>query len=949
MKNRFLPLSLTTVFLGLSLLFFSVLTVTGQTGNPSFRKFNGSWLERYRVNQHTGLVNQQDVVKAQQQASALREKSSGSMDLNWLSMGPDNYPGLVWSAIFDNTDPSGLTIIAGSEAGGIWKSIDLGLTWVSMPVENNLVLNVSSLIQTSNGAIYAATGVTSCHSVKINGSGIYRASGGGAFTAIAGTQNNPDFAGVAKLTVAPQSGRLYAATTGGLYYSDNGDLWIKAKSGYAMDVCVGSDGTVITAIDDAAYMAAGGDLNAWVTLTTGAPALPNQGIGWMVFAIAPSDGNVIYASLADTTGKLLDIYCSTDKGVNWSVVFPNNHTYEPFSGGNGCYSNTIAVFPNDPYKLYLGGVNMWYGRQVQPGFYNWEKVSFGSFGSLSPLFAPAYHHSYVFRPNNAGQFVMATDGGVTIATIGADGVTFQTSNKNLQSSQFNSLAFSAQKTFVMGGGDRIGTLALGYFYPSQVSFPSTGYQVWRVNETAYSANYQPQPSDSCGTGGTCVWSNIDSRVAVYTKVGNPEIRRQDFTDINYTNFFSNNIKTDVSGDVPMRLWESFDQGSVFGITRDSAKFIADLKTIPADTTILVQSGSNRVLFPYLTTAPIPKGDTIMVADPLATRFFIYGDSVHNGVHFKGIYMTKDMLKLNRTPEYYLMFKDVAANDPVTALAVSTDLNTVWAGTTKGRLIRITGIINAYDSATANIASSQCVLVNSEFTNTPVTGRMVCSISINPTNSNLVMVTLGNYGNTDYVYYSKNGNAPVPVFTSIQTNLPKAPVYCGLLEMSNPDNVILGTDMGVYSTTNLSSGAPLWSPDMQNIDDVAVTDIRQQVINDYRVVNRGIIYLASYGRGLWMETSHAVVGIDPVIGELRTNGTLKLNPNPVKDILNVSYTNENSGSLGLSVFDLTGRLVINSSFGEQPKGVFNASINLSGLSQGVYIVNVGNGYGKIVKR
>jgi hypothetical protein len=59
-------------------------------------------------------------------------------------------------------------------------------------------------------------------------------------------------------------------------------------------------------------------------------------------------------------------------------------------------------------------------------------------------------------------------------------------------------------------------------------------------------------------------------------------------------------------------------------------------------------------------------------------------------------------------------------------------------------------------------------------------------------------------------------------------------------------------------------------------------------------------------------------------------------------------NENSGILNASVYDLTGRLLINSPLGTQPKGTINTILNLSSLSHGTYIVKVGNGCGKIVK-
>jgi hypothetical protein len=941
MKNRFLPFRLITAFAGLSLLLFSVLSMAGQPGNPDLRKYEGSRLERIRANQKTGLVNPQDVMKARNQVEALSTKAtSAGMNLNWLSAGPDNYTGKVRSTIFDNTDATGATLIAGAVEGGIWKSTDLGLTWKEMPVENEHITRVSSLVQAANGTIYAATGVAACGGIVSYGDGIYRSVGGGTFSVIPATQSNPDFDAVSKMAIDPQSGRLFAATVGGLYYSDNGENWTNAKSGYAMDVIVGSDGTVITAVDGQAYMAPASNLSSWVTLTTGLPdALPNTGIGWMVFAIAPSDANIIYASLAGTDSKLLNIYTSTDKGLKWSIIFPKNTAFEPFSN-SGCYANTIAVSPTDPNMVYLGGINMWQGRRIQPaGYFNWELVSYGYYSPWANNMAPALHHSYAFRPNNPNQMAISTDCGVSICTIGSDTVTFKTINKTMPTSQFNAVSFSAQKGYVMGGGDGVGTLAMGFFYPERflynqgVNSPTEGFPLWYTEGLTYG-----------GYGGTCEWSSIDSRIAVYTKLdGSPATRRRDLTDLTYENDFVNGVRPVDSSYIPMRLWESFN----FAQTHDSVKFYARVIPIPADTTVMIESASNKFKFPYVTTAAIPLGDSIVVADPIASRLFYYGKKSN----VNGIFMTKDMLKFNKDAEFFMIYKDTLAQlaqpDFISTMAISADLNTLWAGTVSGRLIRVSGLLQAYDSATAIITSPQCVLTDVIYSYPGMFGRYITSISISPANSNQVLVTLGNYGNQDYVYFTQDGNAPNPVFTSIQGNLPAAPVYSGLIEMAG-NNALVGTDYGVFSISNLNTGTPQWAADMKNVGDVRVTDIRQQVIHDYHILNYGVIYLASYGRGLWMDTTYQVVGIDPMPVKTAAYGALKLNPNPVKDVVNISYANETSCSLAATVYDLAGRIILSTGFGNQPKGTFTGKLVVSSLPQGTYIVKVGNGVGKIVK-
>jgi hypothetical protein len=233
---------------------------------------------------------------------------------------------------------------------------------------------------------------------------------------------------------------------------------------------------------------------------------------------------------------------------------------------------------------------------------------------------------------------------------------------------------------------------------------------------------------------------------------------------------------------------------------------------------------------------------------------------------------------------------------------------------------------------------------------PFAGRTITSIAINPSNSNQVMVTLGNYGNTDYVYLSQNANDPTPTFASIQDDLPKMPVYTGIIELHGENLAIIGTDVGVFSTSNLNAESPSWIPDMLNIGDVAVTEIRQQVIRDYHVDNWGMIYLASYGRGLWTESSYwAPVGIDdPQPGKILSSGTLKLVPNPAKENVTLTFENEASGNVVVYVYDLAGRVVFSASLGNQERGTVTSPININSLPAGTYMVKAGNSHAKMVK-
>ncbi|MCK7539624.1 MAG: hypothetical protein MZV63_56290 [Marinilabiliales bacterium] len=115
-----------------------------------------------RVNQFTGSVNPADVMKARLQLENLKTKTTSGLDLDWQSMGPSNFPGRSYVVIFDNRDASGLTLYTGGVTGGLWKTMNQGLTWVPVNAASQEVLNVTAMTQTSSGSIYAGTGEWVC-------------------------------------------------------------------------------------------------------------------------------------------------------------------------------------------------------------------------------------------------------------------------------------------------------------------------------------------------------------------------------------------------------------------------------------------------------------------------------------------------------------------------------------------------------------------------------------------------------------------------------------------------------------------------------------------------------------------------------------------------------------------------------------------------------------------
>ncbi len=292
------------------------------------------------------------------------------------------------------------------------------------------------------------------------------------------------------------------------------------------------------------------------------------------------------------------------------------------------------------------------------------------------------------------------------------------------------------------------------------------------------------------------------------------------------------------------------------------------------------------------------------------------------------------------------------------MAVSNDLGVLWAGTQTGKLFRLTNITHANDSTTANVDSAGCVIGHATFDTTlyhQFTNRYITSIAIGADNST-VLVTLGNYGNTNYVYKTTNGLDSIPTFAPVQGNLPAMPVYSGIFEMSNPNTVIVGTDFGVFSAEDITATSPVWSAQNTGTGNVPVTMITQQTnqgLYYYRPNNYGDLYLSSFGRGLFFDSSYSVIlGTDPIYPKPAAQNMLKVQPNPFTNNVYISYKLVKTAPVQVMVYDLSGRIVYSTSFGTQQPGEYLKTLNLGFLTEGTYIIKLdyssGSCFGKAIK-
>ena len=121
---------------------------------------------------------------------------------------------------------------------------------------------------------------------------------------------------------------------------------------------------------------------------------------------------------------------------------------------------------------------------------------------------------------------------------------------------------------------------------------------------------------------------------------------------------------------------------------------------------------------------------------------------------------------------------------------------------------------------------------------------VSCISIDPSNQSHMLVSYSNYGVTS-VYESSAGTGGSLDWTSVDGNgsLPDMPIRWCMFDPRNSDWAILGTELGVWSTSNLNGMNTNWTAADNNVANTRVDMLR------FRASDR-LLAAATHGRGLF---------------------------------------------------------------------------------------------------
>jgi photosystem II stability/assembly factor-like uncharacterized protein len=184
--------------------------------------------------------------------------------------------------------------------------------------------------------------------------------------------------------------------------------------------------------------------------------------------------------------------------------------------------------------------------------------------------------------------------------------------------------------------------------------------------------------------------------------------------------------------------------------------------------------------------------------------------------------------------------------------------------------------------------------------------------------NEIFVTMHNYGVNNIWYTNDGGNT----WDKKDGNLPDIPVKAVMQNPLNADQVMIGTDLGIWFTQNFFDDTPSWYQSQNGMKSVKITDIQKR--NDNRV------YAATYGRGVF---SGQLTSSDSTVGyNMTTVNEVELYPNPASNYI---HLNMNRPFTSYEIYNSNGQLVKKDLLGDEN----TVQINVTELESGVYFVNL----------
>ncbi len=376
-------------------------------------------------------------------------------DLKARQIGPALMSGRITDLEAHPTDSR--IFYVGTAGGGVWKTNDGGATLSSIFDDYPQSIGCVAVDPSNPETVWVGTGEVWTRNSTSAGKGLYRTvDGGNAWTKIEGFDNADR---ISSIEINPKnSDEIYVGVLGalwgdsedrGVYKStDGGKTWSKI---FYIDQGTGAADLVMDPNNPATLYASmwqfrrtawsfnsGGEKSAlykstdsgktWNKIHNG---FPSGKLGRIAFAVAPSNSNILYATVESEKDANKGLYRSDDAGKSWKHLSNDFElVVRPF------YFSRIVVDPKDPDVVVKGGLRGSISRDGGKTFRN-----------LGNMHADI--HDILFDIKDSDRLYAGTDGGVYRSWNG--GTTMEMI-ENLPVSQFYHVDVDEATPFNVYGG-----------------------------------------------------------------------------------------------------------------------------------------------------------------------------------------------------------------------------------------------------------------------------------------------------------------------------------------------------------------------------------------------------------------------------------------------------------------------------------------------------------------
>ncbi len=271
----------------------------------------------------------------------------------------------------------------------------------------------------------------------------------------------------------------------------------------------------------------------------------------------------------------------------------------------------------------------------------------------------------------------------------------------------------------------------------------------------------------------------------------------------------------------------------------------------------------------------------------------------------------------------------AVNSDITAMAVSNvPAHRVYYGTSNKSVYRV-------DNANVGTPTPTDVTEKVGYSSFPPNAFVTC-VAVDPANADKAIVVYSNYGIKN-LFYTYNGGATwARIGGNLNgTNQPSLR-WAAFQDLPSGKTIYwVAASTGLYATDTLRDSVTVWVQQASNTIGNSVCDMIDVRQSD------GLVAVATHTRGAYTANITDVSQIATIsnIAPQALNLKAEIYPNPTSGKATVSYFLPEEGTVQLKIYDQRGNLIQQSQLSNAHKGGNITTVDLSNQAAGVYFCNI----------